>query len=66
MPPSSKLAGRLRQLDYLFIDASTNLSDRGIGALSGHPRLRQVVVLNATRLTDASMGVLAALPNLRN
>jgi hypothetical protein len=56
---------RLEQLDYLFINDRSTVTDRGIQSLALLQHLRQLVIGNATTITDASLRIIKQLPALR-
>jgi hypothetical protein len=49
------VARRFLDLDYLFVDAESRVTDEGVLAISTLRHLRQLELLSAVRLTDAGV-----------
>lgn len=56
---------RFENLDYLFINESSNITDKGITGLAPLAKLRQLEVGNGSQLSDESIRNLRRLPGLR-
>ena len=56
---------RFKNLDFLYINTQSMITDRGIAALARLPRLRQLEVTNASMLTDSSIPMLKQLSSSR-
>ena len=55
---------QLRELEVLDLPLASGVTDAGLKALEGHPKLR-LVRLRAPRVTDAGLASLTQLPELR-
>ena len=58
------IADRFPNLDYLFLNSNSSVSDQGITRLSKLSKLHQVVIEDGSHLSDQSVVVLAELPSL--
>jgi hypothetical protein len=56
---------RFRDLDYLYLNSQTKVSDAGVAHLQRCEKLRQVVIMDGGGLTDAGVRMLADLPGMR-
>lgn len=55
---------RFPRLTYVFLNSKSAVTDDGVKGLSTLRELRQIVIVNATELSDASICSLAAAPAL--
>jgi hypothetical protein len=56
---------RFQNLEFLYINTQSKVTDQGIAVLSRLPRLLQLEVTNASMLTDSSIPMLKQLSSLR-
>jgi hypothetical protein len=59
------IAEQFPDLDYLYLNSDSTISDAGVAHLGRAEKLRQVVITNGSRLSDAGVHTLASLPGLR-
>lgn len=61
----AELANHLPELDYVYINSESTISDEGIESLQSLSKLRQIVIEDCSMLTDQSVSALATLPILK-
>lgn len=58
------IADRFQDLDYLYLNSTSRVSDLGVSRLSKLVKLHQVIIEDGQYLTDQSISVLAGLPSI--
>lgn len=59
-----RIAERFPQLKYLFLNSTSQITDRGVISVSKMEHVRQIVINDGSGISDRAMTVLASMPSL--